>query len=76
MAEKRTSYKIFMKNFTEPYQPKYGFCPTTFMSYIRKYYDLDYWKAMEIYTIVAGYYGAIPRMNDFLYEQVVLNKTE
>lgn len=68
----KKSYNSFFKVFKKPYQPKYGFCPTCLLQYIMEYFEVDISKAMEIYGKSSSYYGSIARLNDFLYEEVVI----
>lgn len=70
----KETYSDFFRDFKTPYQPKYAFCPLSFITYIMRYYEVDYAKANEIYMKVSTHYGAISHMNDFLYEELFLKK--
>ena len=72
-TEKKKKYEYFFQEFREPYQPKMPFCPTVVIARIEKYWGVDYAKATEIYRVASSYLGSISRMNDFLYEQIVIN---
>ena len=72
MEDNFIDYKEFFKNFDINYMPKYGFCPLNVITYIKRYYDVDYYEAQNIYKELSKYRGAVVRINDFLYEELVI----
>ena len=75
-VEEKVGYDYYFKEFREPYQPKYAFCPTLVIARIEKYWDVDYQKAVEIYKKSSTYLGSVSRLNDFLYEKLVIESNK
>lgn len=72
MDDEFVNYESFFKDFDFNYRPKYGFCPLNVITYIKRYYGVDYNEAQKIYIELNKFKGAIVRINDFLYEELVV----